>query len=83
VSKSATTDGVCPKDAARTEADRMLPYYSISDLAERWRCSRGTVYNVIRGERVLDFAATGHRGKKLIPAETVRSIEQRKMQVFR
>ncbi len=58
-------------------------YFSISDLAARWRCSRGTVYNVIRGERVLDFAAAGHRGKKLVPAEVVRRIEQRKMQVFR
>jgi len=71
------------KDSTRIEADRMLPYYSISDLAKRWRCSRGTVYNVIRGERVLNFAAAGHRGKKLIPAEVVRHIEQRKLQVFR
>jgi hypothetical protein len=31
------------------------------DLAERWRCSRGTVYNVIRGEKVLDFATPGHK----------------------
>ena len=72
-----TTEGVQDKTG------RMLPYYSISDLAERWRCSRGTVYNVIRGERVLDFAEAGHRGKKLVPAEVVRRIEQRKMQVFR
>jgi len=71
------------KDGAQCEAGRMQPYYSISDLAERWRCSRGTVYNVIRGERVLDFATAGHRGKKLVPAEVVRRIEQRKMQVFR
>jgi hypothetical protein len=62
---------------------QMLPYYSISDLAERWRCSRGTVYNVLRGERVLDFAKTGHKGKKLVPAELVHRIEQRKMQVLR
>lgn len=61
----------------------MQPFYSIADLAARWRCSRGTVYNVIRGEHVLDFAAAGHRGKKLVPAEVVRRIEQRRMQVFR
>jgi hypothetical protein len=70
-------------DCSQTGTSGMLPYYSISDLAERWRCSRGTVYNIIRGERVLDFAAAGHRGKKLVPAEVVRRIEQRKMQVFR
>jgi hypothetical protein len=71
------------KDGGQAKEDRMPPYYSISDLAERWRCSRGTVYNVIRGERVLDFATAGHRGKKLVPAEVVRRIEKRKMQVFR
>lgn len=66
------------------ELSSPLPaYFSIRDLAERWRCSRGTVYNIIRGERVLDFAAAGHRGKKLVPAEVVSRIEQRKMKVFR
>jgi hypothetical protein len=58
-------------------------YYSIPELAQRWRCSRGTVYNAIRGERVLDFAAPGRRGKKLVPADVVRRIEQRMMKVFR
>lgn len=60
-----------------------LAYYSIVDLAKRWRCSRGTVYNIIRGEKVLDFAVPGHKGKKLVPAEVVRAIEQRKMKVWR
>jgi len=58
-------------------------YFSIADLAARWRCSRGTVYNVIRGEKVLDFAAPGRRGKKLVPQEVVRRIEQKRMRCFR
>ena len=58
-------------------------YFSIGDLAVRWRCSRGTVYNMIRGERVLDFAAPGRRGKKLVPAAVVVRIEERRMKVFR
>lgn len=49
----------------------------------RWRCSRGTVYNLIRGEKVLDFAAPGHRGKKLVPAAVVAKIEEASMKVFR
>jgi hypothetical protein len=61
----------------------MPPFFSIPDLAARWCCSRGTVYNVIRGEKVLDFAAAGHKGKKLVPAEVVRRIEQTKMRVWR
>lgn len=68
----------------RLEADTaMPPYFSIPDLASRWRCSRGTVYNVIRGEKVLDFAAPGHKGKKLVPQEVVRRIEQSNTRVWR
>ena len=58
-------------------------FFSIPELALRWRCSRGTVYNLIRGEKVLDFAAPGHRGKKLVPAAVVSRIEQASMRVFR
>jgi hypothetical protein len=73
-------------EAAGTTAKEtapMQPYYSITELAERWRCSRGTIYNLIRGEKVLDFAIAGHRGKKLVPRDVVRKIEERKMRVFR
>ena len=58
-------------------------YFSIPELAVRWRCSRGTVYNLIRGEKVLDFAAPGHRGKKLVPTALVTKIEEANMRVFR
>jgi hypothetical protein len=61
----------------------MPPYFSIPELASRWRCSRGTVYNVIRGEKVLDFAASGHKGKKLVPREVVYRIEQSNTRVWR
>ena len=70
--------------ALRQDADTVLPpYFSIPELASRWRCSRGTVYNVIRGEKVLDFAAPGHNGKKLVPAEVVHRIEQSNTRVWR
>ena len=59
------------------------PFFSIADLADRWRCSRGTVYNVLRGRLVLDFAAPGHKGKKLVPVEAVLAIEQSRMRVWR
>lgn len=61
----------------------MPPYYSIADLAERWRCSRGTVYNVLRGEKVLDFALPGHKGKKLVAAEVVCRIERGNTRILR
>jgi hypothetical protein len=58
-------------------------FFSIPELALRWRCSRGTVYNLIRGEKVLDFASPGHRGKKLVPATVVARIEEANLKVFR
>jgi hypothetical protein len=56
-------------------------FYSILELATRWRCSRGTVYNRLRqvGARVLDFAEPGKKCKKAVPASVVMQIENRQM----
>ena len=59
------------------------PFYSISDLAMRWRCSRGSVYNRLRGEKVVDFAAIGRKGKKLVPLDVVMKIERTHLRVLR
>lgn len=59
------------------------PFFNLTDLARRWRCSRASVYNRLRGERVLDFATPGHRGQKLVPAEVVRQVEAKHMRVLR
>jgi hypothetical protein len=63
-------------------ARRTIPqeYFSIPDLAKRWRCSRGTVYNRLRahGAKVLDFAPNGKRGKKVVAASTVLQLEARR-----
>jgi len=55
-------------------------FFSIQELATRWRCSRGTVYNRLRnmGAKVLDFAAPGKRGKKAVPASVVLEIESQR-----
>src|SRR5260370_41612437 len=60
-----------------TRAHRQQEYYSIRDLAARWRVSRGTVYNRLRsaGAKVLDFASPGKRGKKAVHASVVLQIE--------
>jgi len=68
------------KNRTRTEP----ALFSIPELAERWRCSRATVYNMLRGELVVDFApGPGRKGHKLVPAETVRRIEERRVRRFR
>ncbi len=58
-------------------------FFSISDLAKRWRCSRASVYNRLRGELVLDFARPGRRGHKVIPRDTVTVIERKRLRVLR
>jgi hypothetical protein len=62
-------------DSTRTE------FFSIPELAIRWRCSRGTVYNRLRdvGAQVVDFAPLGKRGKKIVPARVVFKIETSKL----
>lgn len=54
-------------------------FYSMAELAERWRCSRATVYRKLRAAaaEVMDFAQRGRRGKKIVPTKTVRQIEDR------
>jgi hypothetical protein len=60
------------------------PFFSIRDLAERWRCSRASVYSLIRGERVLDFATNGHKkGHKVVPLDVVLKIERAHLRVLR
>lgn len=52
-------------------------YFSFAELAERWRYSRGTVYNPLRRfhAEILDFAPRGKKGKKVVRAATVFGIE--------
>jgi len=59
------------------DPSEVRPYYSVPELAERWRCSRGTVYNRLRvaGAKVLDFSTAGRKSKKLVPALTVSQLE--------
>jgi hypothetical protein len=60
------------------------PFFSIRDLAERWRCSRASVYSLIRGEKVLDFATNGRKkGHKVVPLDVVLKIERAHLKVLR
>jgi hypothetical protein len=64
----------CSEDAVIGLIGRSRPgttyFFSISELATRWRCSRATVYNRLRavGAKVLDFAPSGKKGKKGDPS---------------
>ena len=55
----------------------MQAFFSIAELAQRWRCSRGTVYNRLRlaGGKVLHFGVAGRKSKKLVPVAVVLHLE--------
>jgi hypothetical protein len=75
-----------PIDGAESEpraANSVRQFFSIPELAERWRCSRGSVYNRLRGQLVVDFAARGRKGHKLVPADVVLKIERAHLRVLR
>jgi hypothetical protein len=68
-------------EKARIRSEK--PLFSITDLAERWCCSRASVYNRLRGEEVVDFAANGKKGSKLVPLHVVLKIEREHLRVLR
>lgn len=78
--------GACPKLQDRKVCTNISfglfkqEYYSINELAVRWRVSRGTVYNRLRsaGAKVLDFSSHGKRSKKAVHASVVLQIEAQK-----
>ena len=86
VSEIASMFGMQESDVRARIAGRGAPqaFFSIQELAERWRCSRGTVRNRLRGSgaKVLDFASPGQRGKKAVPTGVVLQIENRKTKLL-
>lgn len=77
---SPTRDGFVTNSQQVSRVPEQPAYYSICELADRWRVSRGTVYNRLRavGAPALDFSAQGKRSKKAIKATVVLEIEARK-----
>jgi hypothetical protein len=55
----------------------------ISEIAKMLRVSRGSVYNLLRGERIIDLGGKNKRGCKLVPASVLRAIIARRIRVFR
>jgi len=59
-------------------------FFTIPELAKRWGCSRGSVYNYLRdaAASIIDFASKGKKGKKLVPLEVVERIERQRTKKF-
>ncbi len=73
-----------PKLARVNEADSGFEQlYRISEVAKMLHVSRASVYNLLRGERIVDLGGKGKKGVKLIPASVLRAILDRKTKTFR
>ncbi len=59
------------------------PLYRIAEIARMLHISRASVYNLLRGEKIIDLGGKGKKGMKLIPDSVLRSILERKMKTFR
>jgi hypothetical protein len=57
--------------------------YRISEVANLLSVSRGSVYNLLRGEKIIDLGGKGRKGIKLIPGSVIREIIERKTKVWR
>jgi hypothetical protein len=58
------------------------PFFSVADLVKRWHCSRASVRNYLRGEKVINFSGR-KGGHVLVPLETVLKIERERLRVLR
>ncbi len=58
-------------------------HYRISQVAGILGVSRGTVYNLLRGEVVIDFTQLGKKGTKLVPESTLAHLLAKKRKVYR
>ena len=59
------------------------PLYRISEVARMLHISRASVYNLLRGERIVDLGGHGKKGVKLVPESLLREILNRKTKTFR
>ena len=70
-------------------AVELPPFFTIRELSARWRCSRGSVYNWLRGSKVVDFAPARRstkkhpHGRKLVPREVVLALEEKQTRTLR
>jgi hypothetical protein len=84
---SATTQRT-PKtqrsDSHVTPDEPSPTYFSIPELAWRWRVSRSSVYNFLKGHAVVDFAPSpGKKGHKIVAADVVHKIERDRLRILR
>jgi hypothetical protein len=71
---------------AKTKSDSGSGFeqlYRIAEVARMLHISRASVYNLLRGEQVIDLGCRGKKGIKLVSESVLRDIVERKTKTFR
>jgi hypothetical protein len=69
--------------AASPQLDGNEPFYRIADIARMLHISRASVYNLLRGARIVDLSGKNGKGIKLVPKEVLEEILDRRTKVYR
>jgi hypothetical protein len=69
-------------EAQRQRRSDAQAFYTLSQLTERWNCSKAQVYSVLydAGVKAVNIGQGKKRGKFLVPTETVLKIEKARME---
>jgi|HubBroStandDraft_4_1064222.scaffolds.fasta_scaffold668247_1 predicted DNA-binding protein YlxM (UPF0122 family) len=65
-------------EAQRYRLEKRQAYYSISQLASRWDCSKPAVYAALKSEqaKIINMGSGEKRRRILVPASVVEKIEK-------
>ncbi len=58
-------------------------HFRIAEVAKLLGLSRAGVYNILRGEVLVDFSRPGKKGIKLVPESTLKRLLDRHTKTFR
>jgi len=66
-----------------TTPAQIEPLYRIAEIAQMLHISRASVYNLLRGCRIVNLGGKRKKGIKLVPESVLREILDRKTKTFR
>ena len=58
-------------------------HFRIAEVAKLLGLSRAGVYNILRGEILVDFSRPGKKGTKLVPESTLKRLLDQHTKTFR
>jgi hypothetical protein len=82
--KEGLFSGIGSAHTRREESKTPAQFFTVQELAERWRIARPTVYARLQrlGIKVLDLSPGTARGRKVVPRSAILEVESRQLKTF-